>query len=72
MTARDLTPGGEEGAEFFEAPLLAVRLATTPLAKEALDNRSPVEAVPYTNWEILALTGAAEGVSRVSQSQGWR
>jgi SpoVK/Ycf46/Vps4 family AAA+-type ATPase len=36
------------------------------LDKEALDKRSPVEAVPCTNWELRALTGAAEGVSRVS------
>jgi len=32
----------------------------TTQAKEALDNRSPVEAVPFTNWELRALTGAAE------------
>jgi hypothetical protein len=35
-------------------------------ALEALDNRSPVEAVPCTNWELYALTGAAEGFSRAS------
>jgi hypothetical protein len=32
---------------------------------EALDNRSPVEAVPCTNWELRTLTGAAEGLPRV-------
>ncbi len=36
------------------------------IIKEALDNRSPVEAVPCTNWELRALTGAAEGLSRAS------
>ena len=34
--------------------------------REALDNRSPVEAVPCSNWELHALTGAAEGFSRAS------
>ena len=31
------------------------------LVKKALENRSPVEAVPCSNWELHALTGAAEG-----------
>ncbi len=34
--------------------------------REALDNRSPVEAVPCTSWELRTLTGAAEGFSRAS------
>jgi hypothetical protein len=34
--------------------------------REALDNWSPVEAVPCANWELRALTGTAEGFSRVS------
>ena len=29
---------------------------------EALDSRSPLEAVPCNNWELRALTGATEGV----------
>jgi hypothetical protein len=35
-------------------------------AKEALDNRSPAEAIPCIDWELRALTGAAEALSRVS------
>jgi hypothetical protein len=34
--------------------------------REALDNRSPVEVVPYANCDLRALTGAAEGLSRTS------
>jgi len=41
-------------------------LRRSSVAREALDNRSPVEAAPCTNWELRALTGAAEGLSRVS------
>jgi hypothetical protein len=33
-------------------------------------NRSPVEAVPCTTWELRALTGAAEGLSRASLVAG--
>jgi hypothetical protein len=36
------------------------------LPKEALDNRSPLEAVPCANWHLRALTGAADGFSRAS------
>jgi hypothetical protein len=32
--------------------------------KEALDNWSPVEAVPCANWELRTLAGAAEGGAR--------
>jgi len=34
--------------------------------REALDNRSPVEAVPLHQLGAPRLTGAAEGFSRVS------
>ncbi|MFN9546037.1 MAG: IS630 family transposase, partial [Cyanobacteriota bacterium] len=44
----------------------AIRRGSFRSVKEALDNRSPVEAVPCTNWELRALTGVAEGLSRVS------
>jgi hypothetical protein len=41
-------------------PVQSLMMSGAP-SKEALDNRSPVEAVPCTNWELRALTGAAEG-----------
>jgi hypothetical protein len=34
--------------------------------REALDNRSPVEAVPRANWGLRGLAGAADGLSRAS------
>ncbi|MFN9658839.1 MAG: hypothetical protein ACK6BC_00430 [Cyanobacteriota bacterium] len=41
-----------------------------PHSKEALDNRSPVEAIPCANGELRALTGAAEGLSRAFLMNG--
>ena len=35
-------------------------------AREALDSRSPLEAVPCNNWELRALMGATEGLFRAS------
>ena len=73
-------------ANIFNPAPLASRKAALSVklladgAKEALDNRSPVEVVPCTNWELRSLTGVAEGLSRVSlierrasgiRKQGW-
>lgn len=34
--------------------------------REALHNRSPLEAAPCANWELCTLTGAAKVLSRTS------
>jgi hypothetical protein len=54
-----------DGCSLLKSLIQSLRLLLLTF-REPLDNRSPVGAAPCTNWDLRALTGAAEGFSRAS------